>query len=209
MTPASTASARVAAPPNSREPSPEQLQSVRLTLRSPGRLKTEVLAGLVVALALIPEAISFSIIAGVDPQVGLFASFTMAVTVAILGGRPAMISAATGAMALVMVDLVRQHGLDYLLAATLLTGLLQIVAGYLRLGDLMRFVSGSVVTGFVNALGILIFMQWPSSSIWVIGLFIGIDLIFEGWAMIMAGMAIHSLARPRREDLGHAGPAGV
>src|SRR5690606_28666580 len=112
----------------------------------------------VVALALIPEAIAFSIIAGVDPKVGLYASFCIAVVIAFTGGRPAMISAATGAMALVMVGLVRDHGLQYLLAATLLTGVLQIIAGPLRLASLMRFVSRSVITGFVNALAILIFI---------------------------------------------------
>ncbi|MGF1681767.1 SulP family inorganic anion transporter [Photobacterium minamisatsumaniensis] len=121
-------------------------------------VRVDVLAGLVVALALIPEAIAFSIIAGVDPKVGLYASFCMAVIISFTGGRPGMISAATGAMALLMVTLVREHGLEYLLAATLLTGVLQIIAGYLRLGNLMRFVSQSVVTGFVNALAILIFM---------------------------------------------------
>ena len=121
-------------------------------------VRGDVLAGLVVALALIPEAIAFSIIAGVDPKVGLYASFSMAVVIAFTGGRPGMISAATGAMALLMVTLVKEHGLEYLLAATLLTGVLQIVAGYLKLGNLMRFVSRSVVTGFVNALAILIFM---------------------------------------------------
>ena len=121
-------------------------------------IRGDLLAGLVVALALIPEAIAFSIIAGVDPRVGLYASFCIAVVIAFVGGRPGMISAATGAMALVMVTLVRYHGLQYLLAATVLTGCLQIVAGYLKLGELMRFVSRSVVTGFVNALAILIFM---------------------------------------------------
>ncbi|MBY0258955.1 SulP family inorganic anion transporter [Methylobacterium sp.] len=122
----------------------------------------EILAGTVVALALIPEAIAFSLIAGVDPKVGLYASFCIAVITAFAGGRPAMISAATGAMALVMVSLVKEHGLGYLFAATLLTGVFQIVAGALRLGNLMRFVSRSVVTGFVNALAILIFLaQMP------------------------------------------------
>ena len=101
-------------------PTPEQLQSVRGTLMSPRRLKTEVLGGLVVALALIPEAIAFSIIAGVDPRLGLFASFTMAVTISFVGGRPAMISAATGAVALVIAPLVKSHGLDYLVAAVIL-----------------------------------------------------------------------------------------
>ena len=144
-------------------------------------IQGDVLAGLVVALALIPEAIAFSIIAGVDPRVGLYASFSMAVVIAFTGGRPGMISAATGAMALVMVTLVKDHGLQYLLVATLLTGVLQIVAGLLKLGALMRFVSRSVVTGFVNALAILIFMaQLP-------------ELTNVGWqvyAMTAAGLAI-------------------
>lgn len=110
-------------------------------------IRGDILSGLVVALALIPEAIAFSIIAGVDPKVGLYASFCIAVIIAFVGGRPGMISAATGAMALLMVTLVKQHGLEYLLAATLLTGVLQITIGYLKLGGLMRFVSKSVVTG--------------------------------------------------------------
>jgi len=146
-----------------------------------GNIRGDVLAGLVVALALIPEAIAFSIIAGVDPQVGLYASFCIAVVIAFTGGRPGMISAATGAMALVMVTLVKDHGLQYLLAATLLTGLLQIVAGALKLGALMRFISRSVITGFVNALAILIFMaQLP-------------ELIGMPWlvyAMTAAGLGI-------------------
>jgi SulP family sulfate permease len=121
-------------------------------------IRGDVLAGLVVGLALIPEAIAFSIIAGVDPKVGLYASFCIAVVISFVGGRPAMISAATGAMALLMVTLVKEHGLEYLLAATILTGILQILAGYLKLAKLMRFVSKSVVIGFVNALAILIFM---------------------------------------------------
>jgi len=121
-------------------------------------LRVELLAGLVVALALIPEAISFSIIAGVDPRVGLFASFTMAVTIAFVGGRPAMISAATGAMALVVVSLVDEHGVEYLLAATIVAGVIQIVLGLLRVPALMRFVPRSVMTGFVNALAILILL---------------------------------------------------
>lgn len=118
----------------------------------------EVLAGLVVALALIPEAISFSIIAGVDPRVGLFASFTMAVSISILGGRPAMISAATGAVALVVAPLVHQYGLQYLVATVLLAGATQIVLGLIGVARLMRFVPRSVMVGFVNALAILIFM---------------------------------------------------
>lgn len=120
--------------------------------------RRDVIAGAVVALALIPEAIAFSIIAGVSPEVGLYASFCMAVLIAFVGGRCGMISAATGAMALLMVLLVKEHGLQYLLAATLLTGFLQILAGLFKLGNLMCFVSRSVVTGFVNALAILIFM---------------------------------------------------
>ncbi|MBB5035776.1 SulP family inorganic anion transporter [Prosthecobacter dejongeii] len=121
-------------------------------------IRGDLLSGLVVALALIPEAIAFSIIAGVDPKVGLYASFCIAVVTAIFGGRPGMISAATGAMALLMVTLVKEHGLQYLLAATLLTGVFQIIAGLFKIGDVMRFVSKSVMTGFVNALAILIFM---------------------------------------------------
>ncbi|GII25392.1 SulP family inorganic anion transporter [Planosporangium mesophilum] len=126
-------------------------------LSSPRVLRTEVLAGLVVALALIPEAISFSILAGVDPRVGLFASFTMAVTIAFCGGRPAMISAATGAVALVVAPLVRDHGLNYLIAAVILGGILQILLGLLGVAKLMRFIPRSVMVGFVNALAILIF----------------------------------------------------
>ena len=144
-------------------------------------IRNDVLAGLVVALALIPEAIAFSIIAGVDPKVGLYASFSIAVIIAFTGGRPCMISAATGAMALLMVTLVKEHGLEYLFAATVLTGVLQIIAGWIRLGELMRFVSRSVVTGFVNALAILIFMaQLP-------------ELTNVGWqvyAMTAAGLGI-------------------
>jgi SulP family sulfate permease len=130
----------------------------RLPMPSVGLLRVELLAGLVVALALIPEAISFSIIAGVDPRVGLYASFTMAVAIAFTGGRPAMISAATGAMALVVVSLVRDHGVEYLLAATVLAGVFQVALGALGVAKLMRFVPRSVMTGFVNALAILILL---------------------------------------------------
>ncbi|MFD2442660.1 SulP family inorganic anion transporter [Bacillus sp. CGMCC 1.16607] len=122
-----------------------------------GNIKGDVLAGIVVALALIPEAIAFSLIAGVDPMVGLYASFCIAVTIAFVGGRPGMISAATGATALLMVTLVKDYGLQYLLAATILTGVIQIIMGALKLGRLMKFVPRSVMTGFVNALAILIF----------------------------------------------------
>lgn len=144
-------------------------------------VKNDLLAGLVVALALIPEAIAFSIIAGVDPKIGLYASFCIAVVIAFVGGRPGMISAATGAMALLMVTLVKNHGLEYLLAATVLTGIFQIIAGWIKLGELMRFVSRSVVTGFVNALAILIFMaQLPEL----------IDVTWHVYAMTAAGLAI-------------------
>lgn len=136
---------------------------VRTALRSPRLLRTEVLGGLVVALALIPEAISFSVIAGVDPRVGLWASVTMAITIAFVGGRPAMISAATGAVALVVAPVAREHGLDYLIATVMLAGLIQVVLGVLQIGRLMRFVPRSVMVGFVNALGILLAKaQWDN-----------------------------------------------
>ncbi|MFN4060938.1 MAG: SulP family inorganic anion transporter [Paracoccus hibiscisoli] len=150
-----------------------------------GNIRPDLLAGLVVALALIPEAIAFSIIAGVDPKVGLYASFSIAVITAIVGGRPGMISAATAATAVLMITLVRDHGLEYLLAATVLAGLIQIGAGLLQLGRYMRYVSKSVMTGFVNALAILIFMaQLPE-----------LDLANPGvtwltWALVAAGLAI-------------------
>ncbi|MGE0879263.1 MAG: SulP family inorganic anion transporter [Acidimicrobiia bacterium] len=140
------------------DPSGSEDASVLGTLRSPKRLRVELLAGLAVALALIPEAISFSILAGVDPRVGLFASFTMAVTIAIVGGRRAMISAATGAVALVVAPLVKEHGLDYLIATVLLAGLLQILLSLAGAAKLMRFLPRSVMVGFVNALAIVIFM---------------------------------------------------
>ncbi|MBH0027509.1 MULTISPECIES: SulP family inorganic anion transporter [unclassified Pseudoalteromonas] len=144
-------------------------------------IRGDVLAGIVVALALIPEAIAFSIIAGVDPKVGLYASFCIAVIIAFVGGRPGMISAATGAMALLMVTLVKDYGLEYLLVATLLTGVIQIFAGFLKLGELMRFVSRSVVTGFVNALAILIFMaQLPELT----------NVTWHVYAMTAAGLGI-------------------
>ncbi|WP_372052850.1 SulP family inorganic anion transporter (plasmid) [Tistrella mobilis] len=146
-----------------------------------GNIRGDLLSGLVVALALIPEAIAFSIIAGVDPKVGLYASFSIAVITAIAGGRPGMISAATAATAVLMGSLVREHGLDYLLAATVLAGLLQILAGLIRFDYVMRFVSNSVMTGFVNALAILIFMaQLPE--------LIGVPWIT--YPMVAAGLAI-------------------
>ncbi|MEL6209331.1 MAG: SulP family inorganic anion transporter, partial [Pseudomonadota bacterium] len=146
-----------------------------------GNTRSDVIAGLVVALALIPEAIAFSIIAGVDPKVGLYASFSIAVITAIVGGRPGMISAATAATAVLMVTLVKEHGLQYLLAATVLAGLLQIGAGLLRLERSMRFVSRSVMTGFVNALAILIFLaQIPEL----------VDVPALTYPMVAAGLAI-------------------
>jgi SulP family sulfate permease len=146
-----------------------------------GNVRGDILAGLVVALALIPEAIAFSIIAGVDPKVGLYASFSIAVLIAFVGGRPGMISAATAATAVLMVTLVRDHGLEYLLAATVLAGLLQIGAGFLKLGYVMRFVSKSVMTGFVNALAILIFLaQLPEL----------INVTWLTYAMVAGGLAI-------------------
>ncbi|PMH03171.1 SulP family inorganic anion transporter [Vibrio lentus] len=144
-------------------------------------IRGDLLAGLVVALALIPEAIAFSIIAGVDPKVGLYASFSISVVIAFTGGRSGMVSAATGAMALLMVTLVKEHGLEYLLAVTVLTGVLQILAGYLKLGSLMRFVSRSVVTGFVNALAILIFLaQLPELT----------NVTWHVYAMTAGGLGI-------------------
>jgi SulP family sulfate permease len=132
--------------------------SVLTALRSPRILTREVLAGLVVALALIPEAISFSIIAGVDPRVGLFSSFVMAVSIAFLGGRPAMITAATGAIALVIAPVARDYGMDYFIATVILGGIFQVVLGLLGVAKLMRFIPRSVMVGFVNALAILIFI---------------------------------------------------
>ncbi len=146
-----------------------------------GNVRGDLLAGIVVALALIPEAIAFSIIAGVDPKIGLYASFSMAVVIAFTGGRPGMISAATGAMALLMVTLVKEHGLQYLFAATILTGVIQVLAGALRLARLMRFVSRSVMTGFVNALAILIFLaQLPELR----------DVNWLTYPMVAAALAI-------------------
>ena len=155
--------------------------SVRNALRSPRMLRTEVLAGLVVALALIPEAISFSIIAGVDPRVGLFASFTMAVSISFLGGRPAMISAATGAVALVIAPVMRDYGFDYLIATVMLGGLLQVGLGLGGVARLMRFIPRSVMVGFVNALAILIFLaQVPYM----------VDVPFLVYPMIAVGIAV-------------------
>ncbi|MBA4308222.1 MAG: sodium-independent anion transporter, partial [Sphingopyxis sp.] len=144
-------------------------------------LRREILAGIVVALALIPEAIGFSIIAGVDPRVGLYASVAIAMVVAFTGGRTGMISAATAAVAVLVIPLVRDHGVEYLFAATILMGLIQIVAGLLRLDLLMQFVSRSVITGFVNALAILIFMaQLPQLT----------NVGWETYAMVAGGLAI-------------------
>ena len=143
--------------------------------------RRDMLAGVVVALALIPEAIGFSIIAGVDPRVGLYASVAIAIAISFLGGRPGMISAATAAVAVLVVPLVRDHGVDYLFAATILMGVIQIVAGLLRLDLVMQFVSRSVITGFVNALAILIFMaQLPQLT----------NVGWQTYAMVAAGLAI-------------------
>jgi SulP family sulfate permease len=155
----------------------------KLTFREEwfSNVRADILAGIVVALALIPEALAFSIIAGVDPKVGLYAAFSIAVVSAIAGGRPAMISAATGAVALVIVSLVKNHGVEYVLAAGILAGLLQILAGLLKLGGLMRFVSRSVITGFVNALAILIFLaQLPQLR----------DVPLYVYLMVAGGLAI-------------------
>ncbi|WP_077705767.1 SulP family inorganic anion transporter [Virgibacillus dokdonensis] len=144
-----------------------------------GNVKGDILAGIVVALALIPEAIAFSIIAGVDPMVGLYASFCIAVVIAFVGGRPGMISAATGAMALLMGGLVAEYGLDYLLAATILTGIIQIIFGVCKLAKVMKFVPRSVMIGFVNALAILIFTaQIPhfQGESWVMFALVGVTL---------------------------------
>jgi len=155
--------------------------SVLRALRSPKILRTEVLAGLVVALALIPEALSFSIIAGVDPRVGLFASFTMAVAIAFLGGRPAMISAATGAVALVIAPVMRDHGYDYLIATVLLGGVIQILLALVGVARLMRFIPRSVMVGFVNALAILILLaQVPHL----------VDVPWLVYPMIAVGIAV-------------------
>ena len=146
-----------------------------------GDARRDILAGIVVSLALIPEAIGFSIISGVDPRVGLYASVAIAIVIAFLGGRPAMISAATAAVAVVVTPLVREHGVEYLFAATILMGVIQIAAGFLRLDLLMQFVSRSVITGFVNALAILIFMaQLPQLT----------GVTWHSYAMVAAGLAI-------------------
>lgn len=144
-------------------------------------IRTDILSGLVVAIALVPESIAFSILAGVDPKVGLYASFCIAVVISFFGGRPAMISAATGAMAVVFVSLIRDHGLHYLLAATVLTGIIQIIIGYLKLAELLRFVSKSVINGFLNALAIIVFMaQMPHL----------IDVTWHVYAMVAVGLLI-------------------
>ncbi|MFG3281369.1 SulP family inorganic anion transporter [Streptomyces sp. NPDC048111] len=150
-------------------------------LNDPKVWRTEVLAGLVVGLALIPEAISFSVIAGVDPAIGLFAAFTMAVTISVVGGRRAMISAATGAVALVIGPLNRDHGFGYMIAAVILAGVFQIVLGALGVAKLMRFVPRSVMVGFVNALAVLIFMaQVPEMR----------NVPWAVYPLIVAGLAL-------------------
>ena len=168
------------APVHVREVEEDESTSVLAALRSPKRLRTEVLAGLVVALALIPEAISFSIIAGVDPRIGLFASFTMAVSIAFLGGRPAMISAATGAIALVIAPVAREHGLDYFIATVILAGVFQVLLGVAGVARLMRFIPRSVMVGFVNSLAILIFLAQVPHLVevpWVVYPLIALGLV--------------------------------
>ena len=147
--------------------------------------RAEILAGIVVALALIPEAIGFSIIAGVDPRVGLYASICIAMVIAFTGGRPGMISAATAAVAVVVIPLVRDYGVEYLFAATILMGIIQLIAAVLRLDLLMQFVSRSVITGFVNALAILIFMAQLPQLDWTNE---GVNWIT--YAMVIGGLAI-------------------
>jgi len=155
--------------------------SVLTALRSPRMLTREVLAGLVVALALIPEAIAFSVVAGVDPKVGLFSSFVMAVAISFLGGRPAMISAATGAVALVVAPVAREHGIDYLIATVILAGIFQVVLGVVGVAKLMRFIPRSVMLGFVNSLAILMFIsQLPQ--------LIGVTWVV--YPLVAAGVAI-------------------
>lgn len=160
-------------------------------------IRTDVLAGLVVGLALIPESIAFSAIAGVDPQVGLYASFCIAVSIAFFGGRPAMISAATGALALLMITLVKTHGLQYLLAATILTGVIQVIAGYFKVAKLMRFVSQAVVYGFLNALAILIFVAQVPEIARMDGM---------GYLFVLLGLAIVYLF-PYLPKIGQAIPS--
>lgn len=145
-----------------------------------GNIRGDILAGIVVALALIPEAIAFSIIAGLDPMVGLYASFCICIVIAFIGGRPGMISAATGAMALVMITLVADHGLEYLLAATILTGLIQLIFGVFKLASIMKFIPRSVMIGFVNALAILIFtsqLQHFVDETWIMYALVALTLV--------------------------------
>ncbi|MFC0419820.1 SulP family inorganic anion transporter [Glutamicibacter ardleyensis] len=163
------------------ELTPLERQSVWRTLKSPRLLKTELLAGLVVSLALIPEVIAFSIIAGVDPRIGIFASFTMSIVIAFTGGRPAMISAAAGAVALVVAPLVRSHGVDYLFAAVILAGIFQVILALLGVAKLMRFIPRQVMIGFVNALAILIFLsQMPELG----------DVPWAVYPLVLLGLAI-------------------
>lgn len=175
LTPPGAAPGAIPAQPHEIEP------TVRNALRNPKMLRTEVLAGLVVALALIPEAIAFSIIVGVDPRIGLFASFTMAVSISFLGGRPAMISAATGAIALVLAPLFREYGYEYLIATVLLGGVLQVVLALVGVAKLMRFIPRSVMVGFVNSLAILIFLSQVDYMI---------DVPFVVYPMIAVGIAL-------------------
>ncbi len=194
--------------------------SVRAALRSPTRLRTEVFAGMVTALALIPETISFSILAGVGPAVGLFTSFIFAMTIAVVGGRPAMVSAAAGSVALVVAPLVRDHGVDYLIATVIVAGILQIVLAALGVAKLMRFVPHSVMTGFVNALAILIFSAQLPHLIgvpWLVYPMVGIGLVIMiamprittavpaplvATALLTAAAVVFTLSVPRVGDEG-------
>ena len=157
---------------------------VSTVLRSPALLMRETLAGVITALAMIPEVISFSVIAGVDPKVSLIASVVLCLSMSVLGGRPAMVTAAAGSVALVIGPMVHQYGVEYILPAVLLAGLIQIVFGLAGMARLMRFIPHSVMTGFVNALGILIFFAqvphfWSREPL-ILGLF-GLTLLIVLW----------------------------
>jgi SulP family sulfate permease len=161
---------------------------------TPGRIKTELLSGLTVALALVPEAVAFAFVAGVHPLVGLYAAFIVGLVTALIGGRPGMISGATGALAVVMVSLVALHGVEYLFATVVLMGILQILAGVFRLGKFIRLVPHPVMLGFVNGLAIVIFMAQLSqfkvagpdgAQVWLSGLPLALML-----GLVVATMAI-------------------
>ncbi|ERS43225.1 MULTISPECIES: SulP family inorganic anion transporter [Corynebacterium] len=157
------------------------IASFRFAFSSPARLRKEVLGGLAVALALIPEVLSFSILAGLDPRVGLYSSVIMAMAIAFTGGRPAMISAAAGAVALVVAPLAHEYGHDYVVAAVLAAGIIQVLLAWVGIAKLMRFIPRSVMTGFVNALGIMMFTaQLPHL----------IDVPWMVYVLVAIGLAI-------------------